>query len=182
MMVGGESGRAAELSIRPEGPGDQRAVRRVNEEAFGGAVEADLVEALRAAGAVTLSLVAEQDDRIVGHILFSPVTIGAGTASGHGLALGPMAVVPDLQRRGIGGRLVEAGLDACRRAGHERVVVVGHPAYYPRFGFVPASRFGLACEFEVPDEVFMALELRAGAYAEVAGTVRYRPEFARAGG
>ncbi|MGH8638095.1 MAG: GNAT family N-acetyltransferase, partial [Burkholderiales bacterium] len=93
------------------------------------------------------------------------------------LGLGPMAVIPYLQRQGIGTRLVRAGLDECSRLGYRAVVVVGHPEFYPRFGFVPARTFGLRSEFDVPDEVFMAVELIPGALASAAGTVRYVPEF-----
>jgi putative acetyltransferase len=88
-----------------------------------------------------------------------------------------MAVLPELQNQGIGSRLVREGLDECRRIGCDVVVVVGHPEYYPRFGFVPASQKGLCCEYPVPDEVFMALELKPGALANQEGLLRYRPEF-----
>jgi putative acetyltransferase len=167
-----------ELLIRPEGPGDHAAVRRVNELAFSGPDEASLVDALRAAGAVTLSLVAETEGDIVGHILFSPVTIdtSAGTSAAVGLA--PMAVLPERQGMGIGSRLVREGLAELGRRGHAAVIVLGHPAYYPRFGFEPASRFGLRWERECPDEAFMARELLPGALAGPGGVVCYRPEFA----
>src|SRR5262245_35475363 len=133
------------IAIRRERPADEEAVHRVNESAFGGPDEAAIVEALRANGGATLSLVAELDGTVVGHILFSPVSIDpAGTA----LGLAPMAVMPVHQRRGVGGRLVREGLELLREAGHGAVVVLGHAEYYPRFGFVRASRFGLRCEFE----------------------------------
>ena len=167
-----------EVTVRPEGPGDAEAVRRVNTEAFGQPDEAELVRKLAAAGAALLSLVAEVDGRVVGHILFSPVTIETegGTESAVGLA--PMAVLPDHQGRGVGGWLIERGLHELRSRGHTAVVVLGHAGYYPRFGFQRASRFGLRCQFECPDEAFMALELRPGALAGVRGLVRYRPELA----
>lgn len=162
------------IAIRRERPGDEPAIHRVNESAFGGRDEAAIVSALRANGAVTLSLVAEVDGTVVGHILFSPVSIDpAGAAVG----LAPMAVMPGHQRRGVGGRLVREGLELLRASGHGAVVVLGHPEYYPRFGFVRATRFGLRCEFECPDEAFMALELSAGALANRSGLVRYRREF-----
>jgi len=88
-----------------------------------------------------------------------------------------MAVLPAHQRKGIGSRLVQAGLEECRRAGHEIVVLVGHPEYYPRFGFLPAKRFGIRYEEEVPEEAFMLIELREGALAGRSGIVRYQPEF-----
>jgi putative acetyltransferase len=161
--------------IREETPEDATAVRRVNVQAFIGETEARLVEQLHNAKAVTLSLVAEVEGEIVGHLMFSPVTIN-GTVPAVGL--GPMAVLPTNQGQGIGTLLVREGLEQLERLGHTAVVVVGHADYYPRFGFVPARLFALACEFEVPEESFMALELRAGALARRAGVVRYRPEFA----
>ena len=163
--------------VRPELPEDAASIRAVNLSAFGQPGEADLVDALRSAGKVTVSLVAVVDGRVAGHILFSPVTIASEGGEVEALGLGPMAVVSDLQRRRIGGALVERGLEVCRAAGHDRVVVLGHAEYYPRFGFVPASRFGVGCEYDVPDDVFMALELRPGAFEGVSGTARYAPEF-----
>ena len=163
--------------VRPERPGDAPAVRRVNEHAFGRAPEADLVDALRDRGQATLSLVAGLQDRIVGHILFSPVAIEAGGEVTVVLGLGPMAVLPAHQRAGIGSLLVRTGIEECRRTGHGGVVVLGHPEYYPRFGFVPASRHGLAWEHPAPDEAFMVLELRNGALPRPGGIVRYQPEF-----
>jgi putative acetyltransferase len=168
---------SAPAIVRPERPGDARAIREVNEQAFGRAAEADLVDALRDRGKAVLSLVAVCEERVTGHILFSSVTIESGGPVTAAVGLGPMAVLPAHQRQGIGSRLVRAGLDACRRAGHAQVVVLGHPAYYPRFGFVPASRQGLYWEHPVPDEAFMVLALRDGAPAGPGGTVRYAPEF-----
>ncbi len=166
-----------EILIRPERPDDVAAVHTVNAAAFGQPEEADLVDALRLAGAATLSLVAERDGEIVGHILFSPVTIESDRGSFEAIGLAPMAVAPSCQRQGIGSRLIRAGLRECRRAGHEIVVVLGHPEYYPRFGFVPSKPLGIRYEAEVPEEAFMVLELRQGALAGRGGIVRYRPEF-----
>ena len=163
-------------SIRPEESGDAADVRRVNEEAFGSSLEADIVESLRnRPGAI--SLVATIDGRIGGHILFTPVTLEPPTPGLRLGALGPMAVRPDLQRQGIGTHLVRSGLHECSRTGYAGVVLVGHPDFYPRFGFRPGAVFGLRCEFPVPDDVFMVMELEAGALAGVAGLVRYPPEF-----
>jgi putative acetyltransferase len=121
--------------------------------------------------------VADDGGAIVGHILFSPVTV-AVDSGGPVLGLAPLAVRPERQREGIGSQLVRAGLAAARERGAEAVVVVGHPGFYPRFGFVPASRFGLRCEYNVADEVFMALELVRDALTGTAGLVRYHPAFA----
>ncbi len=164
-------------TVRPERPEDSDAIRRVVENAFGRPQEADLVDALRRRGAVTLSLVAEQDGEVVGHILFSPVTIGSGPSTLQALGLGPLAVSPSHQNRGIGSRLVRDGIERCREAGHEIVVVLGHPGYYPRFGFAPAMTHGIGRELDVPDGAFMVMELREGALGGRSGVVRYQPEF-----
>jgi putative acetyltransferase len=172
------------MKIRDEAPRDRAAVRRVNELAFGQPAEAGLVEALHAADAVLVALVAEDGGEIVGHIAFSPVTIvdGGAGASGSSSAklagLAPMAVLPGLQSRGIGSALVRSGLDRCRALGLDGVVVLGHARYYPRFGFRAARELGLACEYDVEPEVFRALELSPGALRDVSGTVRYHPAFA----
>jgi putative acetyltransferase len=139
--------------------------------------EAILVDALRARRAVPLGWVAVDGDVVVGHILYSPVTIVSPDASFAAVGLGPVAVLPDYQKRGIGSRLIRESLEALRDEGHPAVFLVGHPTYYPRFGFVPAARFGIDCEFEVPEEVFMALELRPGALLNKRGKVYYQPEF-----
>jgi putative acetyltransferase len=164
-------------TIRHEQPADIAAIHRVNERAFNAPEEAVLVDKLREHGKVILSLVAVHEAQIVGHILFSPVVIESPQQSIHAIGLAPMAVLPELQNQGIGSRLVKAGLDECRRSGHQIVVVLGHPEYYPRFGFAPASRYGIRSEYDVPDEVFMAMELQEGALTACAGTVKYQPEF-----
>lgn len=165
---------AAILHERPE---DADAIRFVLEEAFGQSNEADLVDALRRRGVLTLSLVALRENEVVGHILFSPVTIESVGSSFGAIGLGPMAVLPPYQRKGIGSQLVRVGLEQCRQAGHEIVVVLGHPDFYPRFGFVPTRHRGIHCEFDVPDNVFMVMELRQGALAGRGGLVKYQPEF-----
>ena len=165
------------LFIRRERPEDIAAIHEVHELAFGRRAEADLVDALRTSGKATLSLVALEDDRIVGHILFSPVTIDAADRTFPAVGLAPMAVLPERQRRGIGSQLVKAGLIECRNAGYECVVVLGHPTYYPRFGFVPASRYGLKSEYEVPDEAFMVWAWHDEVLRDRGGVARYQPEF-----
>jgi len=161
--------------VRPEKPADRAAIHRVNSLAFARSEEADLVDALRDAGALAVSNVAELDGSIVAHVALSPVTIAGAMLLA--LGLGPMAVVPGLQRGGIGRALAGAALEQARRGGWQAVVVLGHPEYYPRFGFAPASSFGLRCEYDAPDEAFMALELRPGALAGIGGLVRYHAAF-----
>ena len=165
-------------AIRSETAGDRRAVREANERAFDRPNEAALVDAVRAAADPIVSLVAIDKERVVGHILFSPVTIEDDDSGTLAMGLGPMAVLPDYQRQGIGSQLVRTGLNECQRIGCNVVVVVGHPEFYPRFGFIPASRKGLRCEYPVPDEVFMVVELKPGALDNRRGLVKYRPEFA----
>ena len=165
------------MRIRREQVGDIAAVRRVNEAAFPTSLEANLVDRVRAEARQFISVVADENHLVVGHILFSPVMLSTDTSL-QIMGLGPMAVAPDFQRRGIGSSLVHAGLDECRLKGAVAVVVLGHPQYYPRFGFKPASAFGLTCEFGVPDEVFMALELMPGTLEGKRGTVRYHTAFA----
>lgn len=161
--------------IRAETATDDSMIRQVNEAAFGGAEEADLVEALRTEGVVLLSAVAESDSRIVGHILFSRMSIETPAGTIAAVALAPVAVLPGCQRQGIGGRLIRYGLDALRDAGERIVIVVGHAAYYPRFGFSTARARSL--EHPFPPEVFMALELSPGALDRIQGRVRYPRAF-----
>jgi putative acetyltransferase len=165
------------VEIREEQSDDHAAVRDVNDEAFGQPDEGRLVDVLRSRGGVTLSLVAVEKGKLVGHALFSPVEIVSDESVTPAVALGPMAVRTSCQRRGIGSSLVRHGIEELTKRGHDVVVVLGHPSYYPRFGFAPAAQFGISCEFGVPDEVFMALELRDGVLKGVSGTVKYRPEF-----
>jgi len=163
-------------AVRAEAPGDSAAIRRVNRLAFATPAEAGLVDLLRERGKLSLSLVAVDGGEVVGHIAFSRARL-ASRPEVEGLGLGPMAVAPARQREGIGSALVRAGVRACAAGGARFVVVLGHPDYYPRFGFVPASRFALACTWPVPEGVFMAVELTPGALAGAGGTVSYEPEF-----
>ena len=165
------------MTIRPERPEDASRIREVHQRAFGQPAEAELVEKLRASGCESLSLVAD-DDTVVGHILFTPVVVEGPERRVVGMGLAPMAVLPDRQRQGIGSQLVTLGLEVLRARGCPFVVVVGHPEYYPRFGFEPASKHGLASQWEgMPDAAFMVLVLDVGAMAGATGVARYREEF-----
>lgn len=168
------------LMIRSETHEDRADIHHVNSKAFGQESEAELVEKLRNRGMLIVSLVALFDGQVTGHIAFSSVTVKSESSSFQAITLGPMAVLPEYQRKGIGSQLVQAGLEECRHLGHEIVVLVGHPDYYPRFGFVPARSKGIECEFEVPDEAWMLLELREGALSSRRGTVSFQPEFREA--
>ncbi|PEN09164.1 GNAT family N-acetyltransferase [Longimonas halophila] len=165
------------VTIRPETSADHTAVYEINQRAFEQDKEADLVDQLRQSTASYVSLVAETETRIVGHIFFSPVDIVPDEKSVLAMGLAPMAVIPEWQRQGIGSMLVREGLHACQKKGVQAVVVLGHPAYYPRFGFQPAEKLGLQSEYDVPSEVFMALELERGALQEAEGVVRYHDAF-----
>lgn len=167
------------ITIRPETAEDYAAIHEVNALAFGQEIEPLLVENLRQLPDFipALSLVAVEDGQVVGHILFSPFVIETKDGAVPALTLAPLAVRPEFQNQGIGSALVRRGLEECRRLGHRIVVVVGHPPYYPRFGFSPARAQGLEAPFPVPDEAFMVLELAPGALEGVAGMVRFPPPF-----
>ena len=166
------------LTLRGETPEDIPAIHHIHTAAFGRPNEAALVDALRQNNALTISLVAVQDGRLVGHIACSPVTITSSTAAIEALGLAPMAVLPAYQRRGIGSQLVETGLTACHHTPYGVVVVLGHPHFYPRFGFTPAKPLGIMWEHDAPEEAFMVKGIQAGALAQTRGVVKYRPEFA----
>ena len=165
------------MIIRDERPGDADSIRAVNLAAFETSTEADLVDALRQRATPLISLVAEDDGSIVGHVLFSPVTLVSQPEVAL-MGLAPMAVVPASQRQGTGSMLAHEGLERCRRLDAAAVVVIGHPEYYRRFGFVPAVRRSLRSEYDVPEEFFMVRELRDGALNGLSGTIRYHPVFA----
>jgi len=166
---------AANPIVRPETTADHAAIRAVTEAAFGRPDEADLVDNLRRESAVLRSLVAEMGGQVVGHILFTRMWIDHTGGSTAAVALAPMAVLPALQRQGVGAQLIRAGLDSLRAHGERIVIVLGHPDYYPRFGFSVEKARCLASPF--PPEAFMALELNPGALTDVRGTVRYPAAF-----
>lgn len=167
----------ASLAVRPEQPSDHEAVFRINQRAFGRSDEARLVNALRSQSDALISLVAEAQGRVAGHILFSPVQIDDPFKPDQQPAMGlaPMAVDPDFQRQGIGSQLVRAGLNACLQIGQPLVFVLGHPDYYPRFGFRPAAPLGLHYRDHSFDSAFMVAELTPGALQGRTGWVRYLP-------
>jgi putative acetyltransferase len=161
--------------IRPERSADHAAIREVNRIAFGGEGEARLVDALRGGGHTRISLVAEEEGQVVGHILFSALTIASPQGEIEALSLAPLAVVPSHQRRGIGSSLVREGLRACRDDGHRIVIVLGHPEFYPRFGFSAKLAEPLRSPYSGP--AFMAVELVPAALRDIEGEVRYSPPF-----
>jgi putative acetyltransferase len=167
------------LEIRTQLPEDDPAVHRVNALAFEREAEAQLVEALRAApdSIAELSLVALLEGEIVGHILFSPIVIETPDGTIPAISLAPVAVLPAYQNRGAGSALVRWGLESCKSLGHRIVIVLGHPDYYPRFGFSAAMAKDLVCPFDDVGEAWMAIELQPGALKGVHGTVCYPPEF-----
>jgi putative acetyltransferase len=165
------------LTVREERPADIEAIRAVNLQAFGQSGEGLLVDALRSNDGVLLSLVATRNGDVLGHILFSPVTVRSGREQITGAGLGPMSVLPGHQRQGIGGKLVEAGKQKLHGLGLPFIVVLGHPEYYPRFGFEPASRYAIRCEWDVPDNVFMILVMDPPTMIGISGLAEYRPEF-----
>ena len=199
------------VTIREERSGDARQIWNVNLRAFGRAEEADLVDKLRQSCTNRISLVAISNDQIVGHILFTPLeiiprcssrrldleinpnsprdfltgftpaTIQAKERIITGMGLAPMSVLPEFQRQGVGSQLVNAGLEVAMKAKYPFVIVLGHSTYYPRFGFVPASRYGVMSEYEnVPDEAFMILVFDQASLKDVSGVAKYRPEFSSA--
>lgn len=167
------------MRVREEEKRDRDAVHALHVAAFETSAEANLVDALREQARPVLSLVAEEAERIVGHIMFTPVSL-SGHADRRIMGLAPMAVSPDRQRKGIGSALVRAGLEQCRDLGFGAVVVLGHPSFYPRFGFQPASRVGVACEYDAPADAFMLVELVPGYMRGAAGTVQFHPAFENA--
>jgi len=166
------------IIVRPEEAQHAEGVYRVEEKAFDRPNEADLCASMRKRRAVTLSLVALEDGDVIGHVLFTPVTIHGESGDIPAVGLGPLAVLPGRQKQGIGARLIRAGLEEIRQQGHSVVVVLGAPAYYTRFGFEPASRYAVSfSDPNAPADAFMLLELRRGAMEDRGGVAHYQPEF-----
>ena len=168
------------MNIRKEQLSDIEKIWQVNSEAFETDAEADLVNALRNSGCIFISLVAEIQNKIVGHILFTPVNLTDDKNNKNKLkimGLAPMAVLSQHQNKKIGSKLVKAGLEQCKSLNYDAVVVLGHTNYYPKFGFVPSVRFDIKSEYDVPDEVFMILELVPECLKNHAGVIKYHEVF-----
>lgn len=165
-------------TIRKEEEKDYKQIYEVNKLAFQQENESKLIEKIRKSKNFIpgLSIVAEIDNRIVGHILFSKIKI-IGASDYESLALAPMAVIPEFQKKGIGSELIKKGIAKAKELGFDSIIVLGHKEYYPRFGFQRASKWDIKCPFEVPEDVFMAIELTEKALEGKAGTVEYPDEF-----
>ncbi len=170
---------SGEVTIRPERSGDEAVIYEINRSAFNGDDEPKLVDAIRVSDGFipTLSLVAEQEGRIVGHVLFSRAAIRTEDGEIPVLVLAPIAVLPEFQNRGIGSKLIYAGMEHARELGEKIVVLIGHPWYYPRFGFKPARPLGIDYPTPIREEAFMVLELIPGALEGIRGTVAFPPAF-----
>lgn len=164
------------MLVRAERQGDYAAVYALNAAAFETPAEAGLVNTLREQANPCISLVAEQDGLITGHILFTPASLSSDPALNI-MGLAPMAVLPERQRQGIGSQLVRAGLQRCRHDGYHAVAVLGHPDYYPKFGFQPSVNFNIRSEYDVPDEAFMLIELVEDGLSDKSGVIQYHPAF-----
>lgn len=165
------------IIITEENESDFDQVWNLNVKVFGREDEAKLVNMLRNSGISYISLTAKKNNKILGHILFTPVKLIGNNKNLKIMGLGPMAVKPGYQRKGIGTKLILAGIDACKNKGYDAVVVLGHPEYYPRFGFVPSSNYGITCEYDAPAEAFMIMELTNSALKENTGTIQYHEAF-----
>lgn len=165
------------MNIRDEDQFDFKGIWDINKLAFQGEEEGKLINKLREEDVDLISLVAEDGLNLVGHILISPAIIKSEDKSIEIAALGPMAVLPTYQRKGIGSELIKEGIRRCIKAGYVAIAVLGHPEYYPKFGFLPSVKYGITCEYEVPEEVFMILELHKSFLNEITGVVKYHPAF-----
>ena len=168
------------MNIRKEQSSDIKKIWQINSEAFETDAEANLVNALRDSACTFISLVAENQNKFVGHILFTPVELTDNKNNENKLkilGLAPMAVLSQHQNKKIGSKLVEAGLEHCKSLGYDAVVVLGHENYYPKFGFVPSIKFGIKSEYDVPDEVFMIFELVPECLKNHGGVIKYHEVF-----
>ncbi len=166
------------MIIRKETKEDYKSIYEVNKKAFNQNDESELIQRIRTSKyfIAELSLVAEENGKIIGHILFSKIKI-IGEKEYESLSLAPMSVLPKFQKQGIGEKLVKKGLKKAKNLGFDSVIVIGHKDYYPRFGFEKASKWNIKCSFEVPDDAFMAFELKVGALENKSGTVQFPKEF-----
>lgn len=165
------------MNIRKEKASDKENIWKVNAEAFETETEANLVNALRDSDIPFISLVAEENKEIVGHILFTPVELIGDDSGLKIMGLAPMAVLIKLQKKGIGSQMVKTGLEKCSTQGYDAVVVLGYPEYYPKFGFMPSVKYGIKSEYDVPDEAFMVLELKEGSLKYKNGVIKYHAAF-----
>jgi len=166
------------LKLRIETPADIAGIRSLNLAAFDTPAEADIIDSSRATRSDTVSLVALDGPAVVGHILFTPITHESPTPVLGGMGLGPMSVAPSYQKKGIGGALIEMALALLIGRKCPFVVVLGHPTYYPKFGFIPAHTLGIQPQWpSVPKEAFMVLVLDERVAGRMAGTIRYLSEF-----
>ena len=166
------------MIIRQEKPGDINDIHALNELAFGQPQEANIIDKVRVNCDNLLSLVAIENEKVVGHVLFSPVEIEGQQGIMRGMGLAPMAVLPKIQRKGIGTQLVRSGIENLRKMQCPFIIVLGHPEYYPRFGFERASLYGIKCRWEgIPDDAFMILWLDKSTMNPVSGLAKYRDEF-----
>ncbi|HJV20525.1 MAG TPA: N-acetyltransferase [Sediminibacterium sp.] len=169
-----------DIKIRQENKDDIKDIYVINTLAFGKENEAKLVDLLRDSDTFVpeLSLVAEIGNEIVGHILFTKIKIEDDNKNEfESLALAPMAVKPDMQKKGIGGQLIRAGLNKARELNFKSVIVLGHKHYYPKFGFVPTYKWNIKSPFDVPADAFMGIELIDDGLKNMYGTVKYPKEF-----
>ena len=166
-----------DIKIRKENAADIPDIHTINEKAFGQSVESVLVDNLRRNNKFILSLVAIVNGKAAGHILFTLAKILTDEQIVQAVCLAPMAVLPGYQNMEIGSLLIRKGLEKLKRAGHRIIIVLGHPEFYPRFGFLPASRYNIKYEYEVPDEAFMILELKKNSLTGIKGIVKFESEF-----
>ena len=167
------------ITLRKEEAKDFQNIAMVNDVAFGRKAESKLIDTLRNTKEFIpdLSAIAEVDGKVIGHILFYPITINEGEKKHISLALAPMSIIPAFHKKSIGKLLVIYGLQAAKNLGHKSVIVLGHPSYYPKFGFEPASKWNIKSPFPAPDEAFLAIELEKGSLEKISGTVIYPKAF-----